>query len=187
MDLWKSLLELVLGLLTKKEVEVSIPIETPAVEAEFEPKKQPSPSDIDWTNPNWHVTEHFLVKDCLMLHSWNRLGTELDGANFEKLITLCNKMEEIRGILGCSINVHCMYRSSKYNIEQKILLPTGMDVHAMSLACDFDCNGKYTIQEVKDILVPRLEGLGIRIEFGTTTWVHVDLHSVGPSGRYFRV
>jgi len=78
-----------------------------------------------------------------------------------------------------------MFRSPQYNIEQKILLPTGMDVHAMNLACDFDASPNLTIQQVKDILEPQLETLGIRMERGTTTWVHVDLRQPGPSGRYF--
>jgi hypothetical protein len=141
----------------------------------------------DWTNPTDSVTEHFTVNDALMLHNWNRLGTEADGADFDALTELCQKMEEIRAILNCPINVHSMFRSKEYNLEQGILKPTGYDVHAMNQACDFDANGHYTIQQVKDLLVPQLDSLGIRLEFGTTSWVHVDLHQVGPSGRYFHV
>lgn len=141
----------------------------------------------DWTNPNDSVTEHFTVNDALMLHEWGRLGTEADGANLDTLQTLCNKLEEVRALLGCPMNVHCCFRSKEYNIEQKILLPTGADVHSMSLACDFDCNDTMTIQAVKDLLLPRLEDIGIRMEFGTYSWVHVDLRAPGPSGRYFHV
>jgi hypothetical protein len=141
----------------------------------------------DWTNKDDKVTPHFTVGDALMLHSWGRLATEADGADFDKLTTLCQKLEEVRDALGCPINIHCMFRSPQYNLAQNILPPTGMDVHAMNLACDFDCNGHLTIQEVKDKLRPLLDRLQIRMEYGTTTWVHVDLHSVGPSGRYFHV
>jgi hypothetical protein len=141
----------------------------------------------DWTNANDSVTEHFTVSDALMLHNWTRLGTEMDGANFDALQTLCNKLEEVRTLLGCPMNVHCMFRSKAYNIEQSILLPTGADVHSMSVACDFDCNETMSIQAVKDLLEPQLDSLGIRMEFGTQSWVHVDLHGVGPSGRYFHV
>lgn len=141
---------------------------------------------IDWTNPKDKVTEHFTVNDCLMLHNWNRLATDADGADFNALQTLCNKLEEVRTLLNCSMNVHCMFRSKEYNIEQGILLPTGDDVHAMNLAVDFDCGPNLTIQQVKDILEPQLEVLGIRMEFGTTTWVHIDLHPVG-NARYFHI
>lgn len=140
---------------------------------------------IDWTNPNCEVTEHFTVKDCLFLHSWNRLATEQDGVEFDKLIILCNKLEEVRSILGCPMNIHCIFRSRQYNIEQKILLPTGNDVHAQNLAVDFDCGHILSIQQVKDILEPKLKDLGIRMEKGTTTWIHLDLREPGPSGRYF--
>lgn len=140
---------------------------------------------IDWANPKDKVTDHFTVNDCLILHSWNRLATENDGADFDKLQTLCNKLEEVRSILNCPMNVHCIFRSKEYNIEQGILLPTGNDVHAQNLAADFDCNPTLSIQEIKDILEPKLEELQIRLEKGTTTWVHVDLRSPGPSGRYF--
>ena len=139
----------------------------------------------DWMSPTDQVTLHFSVNDCLMLHKWNRLATEKDGADLDKLTTLCEKLEEVRTLLNCPMNVHSMFRSTAYNLAQGILPPTGLDVHALNLACDFDCGSNLTIQEVKDILEPQLDSLGIRMERGTTTWVHVDLHDVGPSGRYF--
>jgi hypothetical protein len=138
--------------------------------------------DIDWTNENANVTEHFLVKDCLMLHSWNRLATEIDGADFDKLVALCNKMEEVRAVLGCPINVHCMFRSQDYNLQVVKAIPN--DVHAQSLACDFDCGSAHSIDEVHTILLPQLEQLGIRMEQNTPGWCHIDLHPV-VNARYF--
>jgi hypothetical protein len=140
---------------------------------------------VDWTNPDHQVTPHFTVSDALMLHNWNRLATVADGADYTKLTTLCQMLETVRTALNCPMNVHCCFRSPAYNLEQNILPPTGMDVHAMNLACDFDCNDTMSIQAVKDLLEPQLDDLGIRMEKGTTTWIHVDLHGVGPSGRYF--
>src|SRR5271165_5464138 len=92
---------------------------------------------VDFTNPDHKITEHFTVTDALMLHNWNRLARVEDGADYSKLTTLCQKLEEVRTQLGCPMNVHCMFRSPAYNLEQGILPPTGMDVHAMNLACDF--------------------------------------------------
>jgi hypothetical protein len=139
----------------------------------------------DWTNPQDQVTDHFSVNDCLMLHNWNRLATEDDGADFDKLTALCQVLEQVRAILGVPMNVHCMFRSTQYNLEQNILPPTGLDVHAMCEAVDLDCNNNLTIQQVKDLLEPQLENLGLRMEKGTIGWIHLDVHSVGPSGRYF--
>ncbi len=173
-DLLNGVLKFVTSLFSgAPQVQVSIPLNSTA----------PVNTGIDWTNPECRVTEHFKVKDCLMLHSWNRLATEADGADFDKLIALCNKMEQIRNVLGAEVNVHCMYRSQAYNQSQGI--KPEADVHSFSLAADWDSNNTYTIQEVKDKLEPLLEELQIRMERGTSTWIHVDLRAVGPSGRYF--
>lgn len=178
--LLNQLLQMITSLLGNNSPQTQAPMQLE------EPDTNSSTSQvIAWANELCDVTGHFTVKDALMLHSWNRLGTEQDGADFGKLITLCEKMEQIRDILGCPINVHCMFRSQDYNNAQNI--KPAADVHSMSLACDFDCNGHLSIQEIKDRLEPLLEDLKIRMEYGTTTWVHIDLHEVGPSGRYFKV
>jgi Peptidase M15 len=138
---------------------------------------------MDWTNAAEQVTEHFTVKDCLFLHSWNRLATADDGVDFDKLLTLCQKLEEIRSALGCAMNVHCMFRSQEYNAAQDI--KPAADVHSMCLAADFDCNHTMSIADVQAKLEPLLEDLGIRMERNTETWIHIDLRAPGPSGRYF--
>jgi hypothetical protein len=140
---------------------------------------------IDWTDSTAQVTDHFTVGDCITLHSWSRLANESDGLDEDgknKLIALCQKMEEIRTLLDCPINVHCMFRSQKYN--QQVVKAIPNDVHAQCLAADFDANSKYTIDEVHTILEPKLESLGIRMEKNTDTWVHIDLHPV-MNARYF--
>jgi hypothetical protein len=91
-------------------------------------------------------------------------------------------MEEIRTILGCAINVHCMFRSQDYNSQVVKAIPD--DVHAQFLACDFDTNGNHTIDEIHAILEPHLESLGIRMERNTPGWCHIDLHPV-MNARYF--
>jgi uncharacterized protein YcbK (DUF882 family) len=129
---------------------------------------------IDFTNPNDSITEHFTVNDALMLHNWSRLGTEADGADFDKLNTLCQKLEEVRTLLGCPMNVHCCFRSADYN---KLIGANPNDPHSRSAACDFDCNPNLTCDQVKDILMPHLEELGIRMEDNGSgaSWVHIDL------------
>lgn len=171
---------------TEVTVETHFDAGAPAVAPTIGTDPDAHNPSIDWTDPKCQVTAHFTVADCLMLHSWNRLANETqDGVTNggkARLITLCQKMEEIRGILECSINVHCMYRSPDYNAQVVKAIPN--DVHAQFLACDFDCNGHHTIDEVHSILEPKLEALGIRMERNTPTWVHIDLHAVG-NARYF--
>lgn len=141
--------------------------------------------DIDWTNASCNITDHFTVGDAITLHSWNRLANDQDGLDDDgknKLVILCQKMEEIRTLLNCPINVHCMFRSQDYNAQVVKAIPN--DVHAQFLACDFDCGEKYTIDEVHALLLPKLEELGIRMEQNTPTWIHADLHPV-VHARYF--
>ncbi len=132
---------------------------------------------IDWTDPKSQVTEHFNVSDCLMLHKWNRLATPEDGADIQKLYSLCLVMEEIRKILGYPINVHCMYRSPEYN---KLIGANPNDPHEQNLACDFDCNPKLNCDEVKIKLMSHLENLDIRMENNGNSagWVHIDLCNI---------
>jgi hypothetical protein len=142
--------------------------------------------EINWEDSSCQITEHFTVGDAIMLHSWNRLANESDGLTDDgkaKLQVLCQKMEEVREYLGCPMNVHCTFRSQQYNKEVVGAIPN--DVHAQFLAIDMDCGPNMTIQEVKDKIEPKLEEFGIRMERGTTTWVHLDLRAPGPSGRYF--
>lgn len=172
--------------LAPTEATVSIPFDGAAEKqpAQEAPTIGVRPS-IDWTSATSNVTDHFLVGDCIALHAWNRLATEADGLTEDgkqKLITLCIKMEQVRAFLGCSINVHCMYRSPKYNSEIVKAIPN--DVHAAFLAIDFDCNGHYTIDELHAKLEPELERFGMRMERNTPTWVHLDLHPV-VNARYF--
>jgi hypothetical protein len=165
------------GVQGKIGAEISFPIEEP---------KEVMKSAIDWADAKSHITPHFTVGDAIMLHSWNRLATDEDGLTDDgkaKLIVLCQKIEEVRTHLNCAINVHCMFRSQKYNQEVVKAIPN--DVHAQFLAVDFDCSPTLTIQQIKDKMEPVLESMGLRMEKGTTTWVHLDLRAPGPSGRYF--
>ena len=162
--IWTQLFRAALALIQQK-------IQDPPVQAAPAPAPlaPPEMNTLDWTNPECMVSKYFSVNNCLLLHNWNRLATPEDGFDPNQLMTLCVKLDQVREILGFPLNIHCMFRSKQYNIEQSILLPTGADVHSMSLAVDFDCGPNLTIDQVKDILRPQLEELGIRMEFGTTT------------------
>jgi hypothetical protein len=143
--------------------------------------------DIDWTDKDCQVTEHFTVGDCLTLHSWNRLASEDDGVTDEvkaNIVVVCQKMEQIREVVGCPINVHCIFRSVEYN--EQVLHSLPHDVHSMGMAIDWDCNSDHTIEEAKELIRPKLEEFGLRLEGGTTTWIHNDIHALGPSGREFK-
>jgi hypothetical protein len=179
---WSVIIKAALSFIQQKEAEKSAP-PTPAQA----PLAPPEMNTLDWSNPECMVSKYFSVNNCLLLHSWNRLATTEDGYDPNQLIALCVKLDQVREILGVPMNVHCMFRSKEYNIEQKILLPTGNDVHAMSLAVDFDAGPSLTTDEVKAKLLPMLEELGIRMENNgaRSSWIHVDIHPV-IHNRFFK-
>lgn len=167
------------------EIPIAVPAETVTTPTVQEPKA-PTYLQVEWDKENSQITPHFTVKEALTLHSWGRLATVADGVTEEvkvNIYRLCQKLEEVRDILGCGMNVHCIFRSIEYNTEVLHSLPH--DVHALGMAIDFDCAPNLTIEQIKNKLEPELERLGLRMEKGTLTWVHLDIHVPGVSGRYF--
>ena len=193
-SIWATLGKVLLSFLSNKvagktEASVEIPLGG-AEEATKTPETIPNAGivpngSIDWTNKDYAITAHFTVGDAIALHKWNRLANESDGLTEDgkaRLVVLCNKMEEIRALLGCPITVHCMFRSQDYNVKEVGAIAN--DVHAQFLACDFDCSPHLTIDQAHGRLEPFLEKYGVRMERNTPTWVHLDLHAVG-NARYF--
>lgn len=186
---WVTIGKLLLSFLTNKAqgkdaVQISIPIpeEIPNNSQVVENKQE-----IDWTRATCMITQHFSVGEAIALHYWNRLANENDGLTDDikaKIVKTCQMMEKIRAILNCPINIHCIYRSEQYNKEVVGAIP--LDVHAMGLACDWDANSRYSIEEAKAMIRPHLEELNIRMESNTRTWIHCDWYKVGPSGREFK-
>lgn len=141
--------------------------------------------DIDWFNSSALVSAYFAVSQCLFLPSWHRMANELDGLNLEikaNLVRLCNKLDVVQTILGSPLKVTSMYRPPDYS---PTVGGSSTDVHTKGMACDFYVEG-LTIDSIKERLVPLLEGLDMRMEQGTDTWIHLDIRAPGPSGRNFK-
>jgi len=181
----QSIADFLLGLLEsfavskRVEAQVEVPVDVPPPSTDAKPP-------IDWTDPKCQVTDHFTVGEAITLHAWNRLADATDDLTDNtkaSIVHLCQIMEEVRTILGCAINTHCIFRSVKYNQEVLKSLPN--DVHSRGEAVDFDVNQTMTIDQAKEKLRPELERLGLRMEAGTKTWIHLDIHALGPSGREF--
>ena len=189
MKIVQMVIDLIMSFLMSKAEAAELPKAIPAVSTS-EPKQeqvvQAKPS-IDWTDPSQKVSQHFTVGEAITLHSWNRLATLEDGLTEDvkaQLVKTCQIMDEVRETIGVPINVNCTFRSVKYNQEVLHSLPN--DVHAKGMAIDFDCNSKLTIEQTKEKVRPLLAKLNIRMEGGTTTWIHLDTKAVGPSGREFK-
>ncbi len=189
-SLAKSLISLFINKETEKndvlkptEVSISIPVDGPKEE-----KPVLQNSTIDWTDPLAQITPHFTVGEMIVLHAWDRLATDVEDGLTDQvkknLVDLCQRMEKVRMALGCGLNVHCGFRSVKYN--QEVLHSLPMDVHSFGMALDFDANEAMTIEQAKEKVRPLLEPLNMRLEGGTSSWLHMDTHAVGPSGREFK-
>lgn len=142
---------------------------------------------VDWDDPTSQVSKYFTVHDCLYLPTWKRMATEDDGATQavkDNLIQLCMKMDILRDLFGCAINVHCTYRPPEYSVA---VGGSEHDVHTVGEAMDFDCNPNMDIETIRDKILNenKLEELNIRMEKGTTSWIHIDTRKPGPSGRHF--
>lgn len=98
------------------------------------------------------------------------------------LIHLAQKMDEIRDLFKKPIQVSSGLRPSVYN---ELIGGSKASQHCLGKACDFSIF-TMSIDEIHAVLEPRLEPLGIRMEKGTSTWVHIDIANVMPGGsRYF--
>jgi len=144
---------------------------------------------INWNDPKALVTPHFSVKEALWLNKWRRLANDLDGVNDvikSNIVNLCEIMEQLREtVFKCPINTYSMFRSQEYN-KDTLKLKVFKDVHSMGRAIDFSLLPFYSIEATKTLLRPLLEKYNLRLEAGTTTWIHLDTYKVGPSGREFK-
>lgn len=140
---------------------------------------------IDWTDLNYLITEHFSVKDALWLDHWTRLANESDGLTegfYSELLETCLMAEDLRAILGVPLEVTSMFRPPGYSV---LVGGSSTDPHTLGIAIDFKPIGLSTDQ-AKIILLPILEKLGIRMENNgqRSSWVHCDRAPV-VHNRYF--
>lgn len=137
-----------------------------------------------------NITEHFTWHEMLYLPSWQveHIPSEDEKTN---LLKLANKMEEIRTLLGKSINVHVTLRpilnnpDSPHNTEDynKAVKGATHSAHKVGLAMDWDCGEDCDV--TREFLVPHLEALNVRMEQNKGgNWVHIDLIPPNPN-RYF--
>lgn len=140
---------------------------------------------INWSDPHYTVTDHFTVHDCIWLPHWGRLANESDGLDIsmkDQILQTAEMAEEIRAIFNCPMLVTSMFRPKIYS---PLVGGNEHDVHTKGLAIDFTTHPHLTIESAKNLLRPHLAALDIRMEKGTSNWIHIDRREVGPSGREF--
>lgn len=145
-----------------------------------------NPATINWTNPKTKLTPYFTVKDALWLPAWSRLATEKDGLTLQiktNLLDLFWTMTKVRDLLGQPIDIHCAYRPALYNTLVK---GAKRSAHTEGKACDWSSDLYGSCDDIRTLLVPHLEALGLRCEdLPRSDWVHLDRRVVAAGGRRF--
>ena len=158
---------------------------------------------IDWNNPNQHITEHFTVREALLLPRWNLLHmpspTEQDN-----IVRMAGLMESVREVFDKPLHVHCWIRPERANLLHPANGPSPFALqgasynalvggastswHRVDRAVDFHVDGMESVADchkAREILLPLLKPLGLRMEDKEGGWVHLDNGPVGASGRRF--
>jgi len=138
-------------------------------------------------DPAAKISQFFTFREALWLPSWGRLADDNDGLTDDAIGRLKNlffKMDIVRGYFGQPIVVHCAYRPLEYNALVKgarnspHLFGDAVDFHIENVSCD---DAKQNILDNR-----MLSTWGMRMERGTTDWIHLDQRPVPEGGnRYF--
>lgn len=134
------------------------------------------------------ISKHFTYRDALWLPSWNRAATEADGLTEEilsNLITLFQKLDQVRDFFGMPIIVHVAYRPEAYNkliggaLGSAHMIGKAVDFHVYGSTCDA---AKIKINENN-----LLETLNLRMEHNPpgSGWVHLGNDWQEGHSRYF--
>lgn len=149
---------------------------------------------IDWKDPKTKVSKHFTVREALWLPAWEVLHVPTE-AEKASILQVAEKMDLVREYLDRPINVHCWIRptcanapASRWDRRNYNAFVGGApgSAHAEGKAVDWHPSGM-TCGEARQLLVPKLDEWGIRMENHEGNWVHVDVRAPLPKGsRFFR-
>lgn len=159
---------------------------------------------IDWNDKKSKISKYFTIEEALYLPSWGvyHIPSEKEKEN---IIKTAEKMDKVREFIGKPINVNCWIRPTKANINKEIKInknnltdtqkralkdlnynlfigSTSINsAHIYGLAVDWACYaymGVSGCKKLRDILEPKLEEFGIRMEDIKGNWIHNDLYPV---------
>lgn len=127
--------------------------------------------EIDWSDLNAKISNHFTVNEATYLPSWktNHNPSDEEKANILKLAAV---MDQIRDLVGASISVNVWIRpssldnpNSPHNDGDYNALIGGAhnSSHITGEAVDFEVSGM-TVDEVLDAIEPKCMDLGFTLE-----------------------
>jgi hypothetical protein len=148
---------------------------------------------IDWNNPKCNISEHFTVHDATYLPRWQCYHQPSDEEKATILRT-AETMEKVREVLGKPLNVHCWIRPTSVNNStsyhgKNYNATVGGATHSAHItgeAVDFNPIG-LDCGQAREVLLPELDKLQVRMENREGPWVHIDIRQPLPGHpRYFR-
>lgn len=100
---------------------------------------------------------------------------------YENIIKVAGKLQYVRNYYKAPIKVHTWLRPDIYNT---LVGGAEWSQHKKGSAVDFSLDSdKASMTCVRNMLEPKLEELGIRMELGTGKHVHIDIKRVPEFGR----
>jgi len=153
--------------------------------------------EINWSNYNDRVSPHFTVHEALFLPSWRIYHMPSDEEK-QEIVKTADVMERIRNLFSQPISIHCWMRPLKVNnpsserhgqnYNRFIGSRATRSAHIFGKAVDFHVNGYQGpsgCANVRQRLIPYLEGWNIRMEDKEGGWIHIDTNPV-VSSRFFK-
>lgn len=123
-------------------------------------------------------------KEAVLQERWQAyvIPTQEHVLNIMRTADLLTRIELI--LNGPKVDILSWYRVPQYN---KLVGGAPKSYHTEGLAIDFAVQGM-SADKARELLRPKLDVLNCRLQNHPkgTTWLHVDLGAVGPSGRFFK-
>lgn len=149
---------------------------------------------INWDNKKDKISKYFTVHEATYLPSWDIYHTPSEEEKKE-ILKLAKIMDIIRERLGKPVHVHVWIRPKSVNCHncdrhgQDYNLFIGSQStqsgHIFGQAVDFSVGGISDFNSLRQIILPWLEELNIRMEDIQGNWIHLDTKPVG-NARFFK-
>lgn len=154
--------------------------------------------DIDWNDPKCKISKYFTVHEALWLPSFRCYHNPTEEERRE-IVMLAKTIDIIRLRIGRPIIVHCWIRptsvnacNTRYhgkNYNKYIGSTSTKSAHIFGMGVDFHVSGfagPKGCEIIRQKILPLLEGLNIRMEYGPDCpWIHIDTAPVKIS-RFFK-
>lgn len=142
-------------------------------------------SEVDWSNPESMISQHFSVHEALYLPSIARQANEADGLNDSvksEIIRLAGLVDIVCNRLEIKAVVHCWYRPRGYNKDVGGANNSAHLSEGPWSAIDFsahvpECESRgESCDLLRAKILPMLDELGLRMEKNgkDAPWIHLD-------------